>query len=395
LGADPNPTALGGATTLNLNVYLVSGWPGQTLAYSLLAPPTGTATFNLGGTVLATAPLVPGGGSSSGNAYASANVSGLPVGVNTINVSYSGDSNYAPAYGSGTVTVKQPANLTASANPSSFSQDQSTTVTATVAQAKGQPVPTGSVTCQIALLSESTLYGEFSATLLNGSAVCPLTDTFFPAVSGASVIVSYSGDNVYVPAQVNVPLNVTFSSAVFLNGTSVAMAAGASTGNASTITVGPYNFLGAVDLSCALTSAPSGAEILPTCSIPSSVKITSVSAVTALMTIQSTAPASGVIRHPPLFRPNLPGGDARTVLMALIFLLLMISQRKRRMFAGLALIIVLAVAFMACGGGGGGGGGNPPSPGTTAGAYTFTVTGSYTATNGPAQVQTTVGVAIR
>jgi hypothetical protein len=318
------------------------------------------------------------------------------VGVNTVTLNYSGDGNYAPTTGSGQITVKQPANLTASANPSSFSQDQSTTVTATVAQVKGQPVPTGSVTCQIALLSEDALYGEFSATLLNGSAVCPLTDTFFPAVSGASVIVSYSGDNFYVPAQVNVPLNVTFSSAVFLSATSVSMAAGARTGNTSTISVGPYNFTGTVSLSCSLASYPSGAQYLPGCSIPPSVKIAppGVAVSTASMSIISTAPSSSAMRHPALFKPPGPAAGALTVLLALLLVSMMIPRRRLQLLGGLMLVAVLVGVLATCGGGSGGGGGNPSSPGTTAGAYTFTVTGSYTATSGPAEVQTTVGVAI-
>ena len=67
------------------------------------------------------------------------------------------------------------------------------------------------------------------------------------------------------------------------------MAAGATTGNTSTISATPSGgFTGTVNLSCAVTG-PTGATSPVTCSIPSSVDITGATALTATLTASSTA----------------------------------------------------------------------------------------------------------
>jgi len=75
------------------------------------------------------------------------------------------------------------------------------------------------------------------------------------------------------------------------NSGSITVSPGATTNNASTITVTPANsFTGTVSLSCAITSAPSSAASPTTCTLsPTSVSITGTSAQTATLTATTTA----------------------------------------------------------------------------------------------------------
>ncbi len=85
----------------------------------------------------------------------------------------------------------------------------------------------------------------------------------------------------------------TLSPAFVIFGASLTIAAGATTGNTSTINLTPLNgFTGSVNLSCAVTSTPGGANPV-TCGIPSPVSITGTSAVNTTLTINSTANTTG------------------------------------------------------------------------------------------------------
>jgi hypothetical protein len=99
-----------------------------------------------------------------------------------------------------------------------------------------------------------------------------------------------------------------------------------------------------------------------------------------------------------LVQPNGRGrwglGAGSTVLAAL--LLFGIPSRRRRWLPMLALLwIVTAVGVSACGGGGssfsGGSGGGPTTPATTAGNYTFTVTGTDSSNS---QITTSTSVSV-
>jgi hypothetical protein len=215
--------------------------------------------------------------------------------------------------------------------------------------------------------------------------------------------VSYSGDSTYGPANINVSFTVTQGTVLpfALSGTPVVITtAGATTGNTSTVTTTPAGgFVGTVYLSCALTSAPSHAELLPTCSIPASVNVTSAGAVTATMMVSSTAPRSISALMPPF--PRSSGWFlASTGSFAAAIMLLGIARQRRglRRIAGSLTVLITLGILLACGGSstnsGGGGGGTTTIPGTTAGTYTFAVNGALTA-NGVTQVQTTVTVTVQ
>jgi subtilase family serine protease len=150
-------------------------------------------------------------------------------------------------------------------------------------------------------------------------------------------------------------------------------APGATTGNTSTITVTPQSgFTAAVALTCSIS--PVAANDPATCNLsPTSLtNFTGTTPQTSTLTIGTTAATSALNRTRKLFWPTA-GGAA----LACALLVCIPARRRswRAMLGMIALLFILAGGVAACssGGGGGGGGGNP---GTTAGAYTITVTGT-------------------
>ncbi len=144
----------------------------------------------------------------------------------------------------------------------------------------------------------------------------------------------------------------------------------------STITVSSdTGYAGTVTLSCALTSSPTGATKLPSCSVSGGASLSSsAKSSTATATVTTTGATAQ------LERPSLGGwrGAAGGAALALLTLF-GIPARRRSWRAMLGIVALLAVigSLSACGGGGGsssGGGGG--TPGTTAGNYVFTVTGT-------------------
>src|ERR1019366_3189018 len=169
------------------------------------------------------------------------------------------------------------------------------------------------------------------------------------------------------------------------SGTAASVAPGATTGNTSTITVTPAGgFTGSVSLTAAITSSPAGAQYPPSLSFGSTspVSITGTTAGTATLTINTMAPSSAS-----LLLPKRPGGSwyvagSATLACLLLFGIPGRRRRWRTMLGMLLFLVALTGSVLACGGGGGGsggggrGGGGSSNPGTTAGTYTVTVTGT-------------------
>lgn len=171
-----------------------------------------------------------------------------------------------------------------------------------------------------------------------------------------------------------------------ISDTAVSVAAGATTGNTSTITVTPgQGFTGSVALTAALTSSPGKAVALPTFSFsPASVSITGTGAATSTLTVTTTASTTTPCtssNQVPRDTPWRTGGAA-----ALAGLLLFVIPKRNRAWRSL---LGLAVGFMVLSGAVGCGGSSssgssvstaaPCVPvttvGTTAGTYVLTVTG--------------------
>jgi subtilase family serine protease len=344
---------------------------------SAAPPPTGTATFYAGNMVLGTATVAPTTLDSPFIAStATLNVTNLPVGTNSITAQYGGDANFEAATSNPVqVTVtQQPAGLlTASANASSMLPTQNLTVTANVAGVSGQPTPTGFIGFYA--------YGpggswSSSCNLANGSCSFTFGGPYW-SPGTVTVQVSYSGDSTYAASSVVVSvtmLNVFTMAAA----SSVSFAAGAPTGNTSTLTVTAANgFTGPIYFACTIAYYPPGAQHLPTCSVPASVNV-GATAVTSAMTISSTGPTT-VSRAERIDNPQWLAAQSLTFVAGILVVGLRLRRRVRLHRTALCLLIALvgSMGWVSCGGGNGSGGGGHTIPGTTPGAYKFMVDGAY------------------
>jgi subtilase family serine protease len=348
-----------------------------TVGISLAPPPTGTATFYSGTTVLGTAtvaqttltyPYI--------NSAAILNVTNLPVGTDSITAQYSGDANYlATTSNPVQVTVtQQPAGiLTASANAPSLLPTQDLTVTANVAGVSGQPTPTGYI----------SLYaygpgGSYSAscTLVSGSCNYDFGGNYW-SPGAVLVNVSYSGDANYAPSSTVVPVTMLNMFTVTV-ASSVSFSPGATAGNTSALTVTPANgFTGSVYFACTIAYYPPGAQHLPTCAVPASVNVTSATAVTSAMTISSTGPTT-VSRAEQIKSPRWLAAQSLTFIAGILVVGFPLRRRVRLHTTALCLLIVLvgSMALVSCGGGSSMA--SQTIPGTTPGTYKFMVDGAYT-----------------
>ncbi len=359
--------ASGSSVTLTLIVGITA----------LAQPPTGTATFYLGNKTLGTATLGPPPYYNPSVAAASITLSNLPVGTDSVTASYSGDNNYSAGTSSDSVQVtvtQQPAGiLTASPNAPSLLPTQDLIVTANVAGVSGQPAPTGYIGFYA--------YGpggswSASCTLVNGSCSFDFSAPYW-SPGTVEVDVSYSGDTTYAANSVVVPVTMLNMFTVTA-ASSVAFSAGATTGNASTLTITPANgFTGPVYFACTIAYYPPGAKNLPTCSVPPSVNVTSATAVTSAMTISSTGPTT-VSRAEEIKSLRWLAAQSLTFVAGILVVGLPLRRRVRLHRTVLCLLIVLvgSMALVSCGSGSGGGG--QTIPGTTPGTYKFMVDGAYT-----------------
>jgi hypothetical protein len=168
-----------------------------------------------------------------------------------------------------------------------------------------------------------------------------------------------------------------------LSGTAVSIASAGATGT-STITVTPSGgFTGSVALACALTSSPSGAIDPPTCAVAQPGAISGSQPVTSMLTIDTTKTGTAALHNP--FERMLTLGGGGTVL-ALLFFCLPLHRRKWQTLLGVLLFAFAAIAATGCGGHT-----TLNQTGTTAGTYTFTVSGS----SGSVQQTTSVAVTVQ
>jgi hypothetical protein len=249
---------------------------------------------------------------------------------------------------------------------------QNLTVTANVAGVSGQPTPTGFIGFYA--------YGpggswSSSCNLANGSCSFTFGGPYW-SPGTVTVQVSYSGDSTYAASSVVVSvtmLNVFTMAAA----SSVSFAAGAPTGNTSTLTVTAANgFTGPIYFACTIAYYPPGAQHLPTCSVPASVNV-GATAVTSAMTISSTGPTT-VSRAERIENPRWLAAQSLTFVAGILVVGLRLRRRVRLHRTALCLLIALvgSMGWVSCGGGNGSGGGHT-IPGTTPGAYKFMVDGAY------------------
>jgi len=289
-------------------------------------------------------------------------------------------------------TIMTTPSVTVTPAASSITTAQTLTVTVMVSGGIGNPATTGSVT-----LTSGT-YTSGVATLSSGSATVSIPAGSL-AVGTNTLTVTYSGDTNYnaTTGTASVTVTTAVNPSFAVTGKAVTVTAGSTTANTSIITVTPTGgFTGSVVLTASITSSPSGAQDPPTVSFGSTtpISISGTTAGTATLTISTTAPTTAAFVHTK--HPGIPWYAAGGATLACI-LLFGIPVRRRRwqtLLGALMLLITFTGGVIACGGSGGGpsngSGGGTSNPGTTAGAYTVTVTGTSGATTATGTVTLTV-----
>ncbi len=317
----------------------------------------------------------------------------LPVGTDTLKATYAPDSassgTYVTATHSSTVTVTPPIGsgvATVSVTPSltKLTNAQAETVAVAVSGATGQPTPTGSVTLTVGTWTDQQSLSNGAATLTVPSGTL--------SVGSDTLTANYSGDVNYAIASGTA--TVTVSQVESSGQTPSPVSPGSSATSTITFSAGT-TYSGTLNLACALTTSPNGAQSLPTCSIsPTSVALTSGGSGTATLTVGTTAASTTAELHPFGAPLRWLGGGGATLAAVLLF---GIPARRRRWASMLALLLAIgAIGAVGCGGGGsgGGGGGGQTTPATTAGSYTFTVTGTDSV-NAQITTSTTVVVTVQ
>jgi hypothetical protein len=329
--------------------------------------PTGTVRFYAGSNLL-------GAGTLNGSGVATCTTSNLPVGNYNVTASYVGDTNYNAANSPATVVVVAAPGtgtptLTVTPSASNVTDQQNVTVAVTLSGASGQPTPTGVLALSI---------GSYKAQqpLANGAASFTI-DTGVLANGSNTITVTYLGDATY--KSVNATSTVTVSSIVVAVSSPASVMPGTA-GTATATLSASSTYSGTMKLTCALTNSPAGAQSLPTCSLnPASVAITAGGNGTAALNMQTTAASNTAMMHPSGL--GLLGFGGGSILAGLI--MLGVPSRRRRWMSMLGLLLVIFVAgTIGCGGGSNSKPpSNPGTPATTAGNYTFTVTGTDSATS--------------
>lgn len=202
-----------------------------------------------------------------------------------------------------------------------------------------------------------------------------VSPTMLPSEDGLSVLELSSIDEggtctmYYGTSAITVTLPYTIAAP------SLHITSGSAFGNSLTVTVTSQNgFSGSVVLTAALTGVPDDLRVPPTVSFGSSnsatVSVNDTTPGTATLTITSAAPTTGSLAYPgrKSMHWNAMGGTA--LAFVLLFGLPARVRRWRSTLGMLTLLVATLGSVVACGSG------TVSSPGTTAGNYTVTVTGT-------------------
>jgi hypothetical protein len=376
--ATPSASSITTAQPLSVSVGVIGGSGGLT--------PTGSVVLSGGG--YTSSALALNNGSATINIPAGA----LAVGTDALIANYAPDNASAATYngatGSTAVTVTLPAKsastVTVTPASSSITNQETDAVSIAVGGASGQQSPTGTVT----LTS-----GTYSAQQTLASATATFTVPAGALSSGANTLTAtYSGDGTFAGSSGTA--GVTVSQVVVSASAPAAVSPGGSTTSNVTLSAGS-TYSGTLNMSCALVNSPVGAQSLPTCTLsPASVTMTTGANGTTALIVQTTAASSVALVTPS--RMKLLGlGSGGTILAGL--LLLGVPVRRRRWMAMIVLLwVVMAASAIGCSGGGGSkyGLGGSSIPATTAGTYTFKITGTDSS-NQAVTVATSVSMTVQ
>ncbi len=370
---NPSASSITTAQALNITVS-VSGANGSPV-------PTGSVTVSGGGYTSASVTL------TSGAATVSVPADSLSVGTDVLTATYTPDAGsssiYSSASGTASVTVTAAlaaATVTVTPSAATITDEQTDSVTVSVAGASGQPMPTGTVTLASGSYNaQQSLSGGSAKFTIPAGALSGGADTLTAA---------YSGDTAYAPGSGTA--TVTVSAVAISAPAPPAVNPGSSATATATLSAGS-TYSGSMTLSCSLTSSPTGAQSLPTCNLnPTSVTLTAGGSATTVLTVATKAASNTASLDP--FATDIwkLGGGGTVVAFVLLF---GIPSRRRRWIAMIVLCgTVFTAGVVACGGGGSSQSSSPPTvPATTAGNYTFTITGTDSSN---AKITTSVNVII-
>jgi len=214
-------------------------------------------------------------------------------------------------------------------------------------------------------------------------ASCAATVTFTPTTFGTLTASLSIADNAPgSPQTVSLSGTGTEAGSYTLAAAAVTVAPGA-TGTSAITATGKSGYAGPNTItlnSCTLATSPSGATALPTCAITGATVTFAAGATTGSggsIAIDTTAASTSAVKSAPLSAQGHAGRWAGAGAVAVAGLLLFGIPARRRRWRSLLSVLLFAAAFgILSGCGGGSGGGGTTIPGTSAGAYTFTLTGT-------------------
>jgi hypothetical protein len=361
-----------------------------TLTPASAGTPTGTVQFYSNGTAIGSAATL------SSDKATSPSQTFATAGTYTITAKYSGDASFAastaPSVSLVVNAVTTISTTLAITPPAAITAGQSAAFTATLT-----PASAGTPSGTVQFYSNGTAIGS-GVTLGNNTATS--ASQAFPTAGTYTITAKYSGDTSFAVSTapgVSLVVNPATSAGSFTLAASPAtltLAAGATSSNTSTITGTSVNsYAGTVALTCKVVFNSGTANDLPTCSLsPASIALTSDATATSTLKIASTAATTDgcSTQVTPMTSPWQRG----SVIVLAGLLLVVLPLRKRRGIRGLALACLLTAGIVStpgCGRTTTGTGCTPVTvPGTTAGSYTVTITG----TQGSAVATTTVALTI-
>ena len=327
---------------------------------------------------------------SSGGALIDGNDQTDPININNLQFLYQGDepNNGAISYnlipwqlGLATSNANAPTFLLSNSGNISLAAGATTGTTSTISVSPiGGFSGTVGLTCSVSSptgASSPATCSLASPSVASGAGSDLLTVATTSTTTVGAYTIRVTGESGAITVITNVIVNVTAPLApgfAVTNSGNITLIPGATSGNTSTMTLTPSGgFTGAVAMSCAISSSPSGAVDLPTCSLAnSSVTISGTTAQTDTLTV-STTPASTVLNKPA--NPFWSTAGGAVLALAILF---GIPARRRKCLSILGLLVFFSsIAAIGCGSSSGGSGA-PQNPGTTAGSYSITVTGTPT-----------------
>jgi len=236
-------------------------------------------------------------------------------------------------------------------------------LTCSVASSALNDPPTCSISAPPAIAGVGAVTATLTVTTVSGTAA----GTYTVNVSGTSGSIT-EGTSVSVTVTGPAPVpNFALSGVAISNITP-------GTPATSTITVTPSGgFTSAVALACAVTSNPAGATEIPTCLVTTPPTITGTTAVTATLTVNSTAETTAALG---IHLPRSFAIESSVAIASLFFLILPSRRRRMKMLLSLLALAVFAGAVVGCGGASNAPSSGQGNAGTTPGAYIITITGT-------------------